>query len=104
MNQQPQEEQQRMQKALGSRIRNLRHAQHWPSKSALARACGINRATLVAIERGTANLELYTLLQIAKHLQITVSDLFYDIASDADHTQPNFDLQDRAWNGRPSKT
>jgi DNA-binding XRE family transcriptional regulator len=80
MNQQQREEKERVQKALGRRIRNLRKAKHWPSKIAFARACGIDRNTLLQIEKGAANLELYTLLQIAKRLKITVSDLFDDIA------------------------
>jgi DNA-binding XRE family transcriptional regulator len=80
INQQQREEHERAQKALGRRIRNLRQARHWPSKVAFARACGIDRNTLLQIEKGGANLELYTLLQIAKRLKITVSDLFYNVA------------------------
>jgi len=80
MDQQQREEQERVQKALGRRIRNLREAKRWPSRNALARACGIDRDTLLQIENGAANLELNTLLRIAKRLKITVSDLFNDIA------------------------
>ena len=68
-----------MQKALGTRIRNLRQDKRWPSQTAFAKACGIHRSHLLAIENGAANLKLSTLRQIARMLKITLADLLHNI-------------------------
>ena len=68
-----------MQKALGTRIRNLRQAKRWPSQMAFAKACGTHRSHLLEIERGAINIKLGTLLQIARTLKITLADLLHNI-------------------------
>ena len=78
MNQQKRQNQRR-QKALGTRIRNLRQAKRWPSQAAFAKACGIHPSHLLEIERGAANIKLSTLLKIARTLKITLPYLLHNI-------------------------
>lgn len=68
-----------VQKALGSRIRELRLKKEW-SQEEFADVCGIHRSHMGEIERGETNLTLATLLIISKKLQITISALFKGIA------------------------
>jgi len=68
-----------VQKALGSRIRELRLKREW-SQEAFADICGIHRSHMGEIERGETNLTLSTLLVISKHLEVTISSLFKGIA------------------------
>lgn len=70
---------QAIQKALGSRIRDLRTKRKW-SQEEFADHCGIHRSHMGEIERGETNLTLSTLLVISKQLDTTVSALFKGIA------------------------
>ena len=70
---------QAIQKALGARIRELRHKKGL-SQEAFADHCGIHRSHMGEIERGETNLTLSTLLVIAQKLDITISALFKGIA------------------------
>lgn len=68
-----------IQKAVGSRIRELRTKRGW-SQEEFADHCGIHRSHMGEIERGETNLTLSTLLIITKKLEITISALFKGIA------------------------
>jgi ribosome-binding protein aMBF1 (putative translation factor) len=62
----------RSQKLLGTRIRELRLAKGWSQKH-LARSCGMGFSHIGAVERGQYDVELLTLLRIAKGLGVTGS-------------------------------
>jgi transcriptional regulator with XRE-family HTH domain len=68
-----------VQKALGSRIRELRLKREW-SQEEFADHCGIHRSHMGEIERGETNLTLSTLLVISKKLEASISALFKGIA------------------------
>lgn len=70
---------QSVQKAIGSRIRELRTKKGW-SQEEFADHCGIHRSHMGEIERGETNLTLSTILVITHKLDITVSALFRGIA------------------------
>lgn len=70
---------QSVQKALGSRIRELRLKKGW-SQEAFADVCGIHRSHMGEIERGETNLTLSTLLVLSRHLGVPVASLFKGIA------------------------
>lgn len=70
---------QTVQKAIGSRIRELRTKRGW-SQEEFADHCGIHRSHMGEIERGETNLTLSTMLVITQKLDITVSALFRGIA------------------------
>ena len=70
---------QAIQKALGTRIRELRLKKGW-SQEAFADVCGIHRSHMGEIERGETNLTLSTMLSIAHKLEIKISALFRGIA------------------------
>ena len=69
----------RIQRALGHRIRELRKAKGWAQET-FADHCGMHRGHMGQVERGETNLTLSTLLIIAEQLGIAVSDLFEEIA------------------------
>jgi DNA-binding XRE family transcriptional regulator len=68
-----------IQKALGSRIRELRKEKGF-SQGMFARRCGLHPSYMGEIERGETNLTLASLIVIAKKLRTTISDLFESIA------------------------
>ena len=68
-----------VQKALGSRIRELRLKKAW-SQEEFADHCDIHRSHMGEIERGETNLTLSTMLVISKKLETTISALFKGIA------------------------
>ena len=68
-----------IQKAVGARIAALRKERH-VSQEALADLCGLNRSHMGEIERGESNFSLFTLLLLVIQLDITVSELFKEIA------------------------
>jgi len=68
-----------VQKALGSRIRELRLKRGW-SQEEFADVCGIHRSHMGEIERGETNLTLSTLLTISSKLETSISVLFKGIA------------------------
>jgi len=68
-----------VQKALGGRIAQLRKGKQ-ASQESLADSCGLNRSHMGEIERGGSNFTLSTLLLLAQQLDITVSELFKEIA------------------------
>ncbi|PYP89064.1 MAG: transcriptional regulator [Candidatus Angelobacter sp. Gp1-AA117] len=70
---------QAVQKALGSRIRELRLKRGW-SQEEFADVCGIHRSHMGEIERGETNLTLSTLLNISSKLETSISVLFKGIA------------------------
>ena len=70
---------QTVQKALGSRVRELRLKKGW-SQEEFADVCGIHRSHMGEIERGETNLTLSTLLTLSSKLETTISALFKGIA------------------------
>jgi DNA-binding XRE family transcriptional regulator len=70
----------KIQVALGNRIKTLRQQKGWPSQQAFAVACSIDRTHLGQIERGQINACISTLVEIAKKLGMTAADLFENIA------------------------
>jgi transcriptional regulator with XRE-family HTH domain len=64
-------------KQLGEHIVNLRKAKGI-SSAEFARLCDMERSNIARVEMGRANLTFYTLIRIAKALEISVSDLIKD--------------------------
>ncbi|MDC6366705.1 MULTISPECIES: helix-turn-helix transcriptional regulator [Flavobacteriaceae] len=59
---------------VGERIVELRARKGW-SQSDLARACGKDRQAMEKLENGKVNPTLYTLLEVAKALEVRLSEL-----------------------------
>lgn len=59
---------------LGQRIKDVRSQQHL-TQSELALRCGLNRNYVGMLERGERNPTFITLVGIARHLGIRVSQL-----------------------------
>lgn len=59
-------------KKIGQRIVDLRKKQGW-SQSDLARACGKDRQAIEKLENGKVNPTLYSLYEIAKALEVSLS-------------------------------
>ena len=70
---------QAIQKALGARIRELRHKRGW-SQEEFADICSIHRSHMGEIERGETNLTLSTMVVISQKLEVSISALFKGIA------------------------
>ncbi|MDQ1097059.1 MULTISPECIES: helix-turn-helix domain-containing protein [Chryseobacterium] len=60
-----------LKKALGARIIELREQKGW-SQSDLARACNKDRQAIEKLENGKVNPTLYTLLELANALEISL--------------------------------
>ncbi|KAA0127406.1 helix-turn-helix transcriptional regulator [Chryseobacterium sp. SN22] len=60
--------------ALGKRIIMLRGKRGW-SQSDLARACNKDRQAIEKLENGKVNPTLYTLLELANALEISLPEL-----------------------------
>ena len=63
-----------LKKKVGQRIVELRSQKGW-SQSDLARACNKDRQALEKLENGKVNPTLYSLLEIAKALEVKLKDL-----------------------------
>jgi len=63
-----------LQKKIGQRIIDLRSEKGW-SQSDLARACNKDRQAIEKIENGKVNPTAFSLYEIAKALQISLSEL-----------------------------
>jgi transcriptional regulator with XRE-family HTH domain len=63
-----------VQRALGQRIRELREKRGW-SQEEFADICELHRTYMGAIERGERNLTILSVLTVAQHLGLTVSQL-----------------------------
>lgn len=59
---------------LGKRIVMLREQKGW-SQSDLARACNKDRQAIEKLENGKVNPTLYTLLELANALEVSLSEL-----------------------------
>ncbi len=64
----------KLKKELGKRIVELREQKGW-SQSDLARACNKDRQAIEKLENGKVNPTLYTLLEIANALEVSLSKL-----------------------------
>ncbi len=63
-----------LKKKVGQRIVELRSQKGW-SQSDLARACNKDRQALEKLENGKVNPTIYSLLEIAKALEVPLKDL-----------------------------
>lgn len=63
-----------LKKEIGKRIVQLREQKGW-SQSDLARACSKDRQSIERLENGKVNPTLYTLLEVAIVLEISLSKL-----------------------------
>lgn len=63
-----------LKKELGKRIVKLREEKGW-SQSDLARACNKDRQSIEKLENGKVNPTLFTLLEVANALGISLSKL-----------------------------
>lgn len=63
-----------LKKELGKRIIELREQKGW-SQADLARACNKDRQAIEKLENGKVNPTLYTLLEVANALEISLSKL-----------------------------
>ncbi len=63
-----------LKKKVGQRIVELRSQKGW-SQSDLARACNKDRQALEKLENGKVNPTIYSLLEIAKALEVRLGDL-----------------------------
>ncbi|MGW9687128.1 helix-turn-helix domain-containing protein [Flagellimonas sp. 2504JD1-5] len=59
---------------VGERIVEIRTRKGW-SQSDLARACGKDRQAMEKLENGKVNPTLFTLLEVAKALEVSLSKL-----------------------------
>jgi len=64
----------KLKKKIGERIVELRLQKGW-SQSDLARACSKDRQAIEKLENGKVNPTLYTLLEVANALEISLSKL-----------------------------
>jgi putative transcriptional regulator len=64
----------KLKKKIGERIVELRTQKGW-SQSDLARACNKDRQAIEKLESGKVNPTLYTLLELANALEITLSKI-----------------------------
>ena len=63
-----------LKKKVGQRIVELRSQKGW-SQSDLARACNKDRQALEKLENGKVNPTMYSLLEIAKALEVSLKEL-----------------------------
>ena len=63
-----------LQKKVGQRIVELREEKGW-SQSDLARACGKDRQAIEIIENGKVNPTIFSLFEISKALEVSLSVL-----------------------------
>ena len=63
-----------LKKKVGQRIVELRSQKGW-SQSDLARACNKDRQAIEKLENGKVNPTLYTLLEVANALEVSLSKL-----------------------------
>lgn len=64
----------KLKRKIGQRIIELREQKGW-SQSDLARACNKDRQAIEKLENGKVNPTLYTLLEIANGLEISLTKL-----------------------------
>ncbi|WP_345991935.1 helix-turn-helix transcriptional regulator [Chryseobacterium sp. Chry.R1] len=63
-----------LKKELGKRIIELREQKGW-SQADLARACNKDRQAIEKLENGKVNPTLFTLLEVANALEVSLSEL-----------------------------
>ncbi|PBQ30440.1 transcriptional regulator [Sphingobacteriaceae bacterium] len=64
----------KLKKKIGQRIIEFREQKGW-SQADLARACSKDRQAIEKLENGKVNPTLYTLLEVANALEISISKL-----------------------------
>ena len=64
----------KLKKKIGQRIIEFREQKGW-SQADLARACGKDRQAIEKLENGKVNPTLYTLLEVANALEISLAKL-----------------------------
>lgn len=65
-----------LQKKIGQRIIELRTQKGW-SQADLARACNKDRQAIEKIENGKVNATIFSLFEISKGLEISLSELVH---------------------------
>jgi transcriptional regulator with XRE-family HTH domain len=68
----------RLLKALGQRIRELRTERGY-SQESFADKCGVHRTFMGTVERGESNLSFQNIARVAATLDVTLSNLFEGI-------------------------
>lgn len=68
----------KLKKKIGQQIIEFREQKGW-SQADLARACSKDRQAIEKLENGKVNPTLYTLLEVANALEISVSKLIESI-------------------------
>lgn len=63
-----------LQKKIGKRIVELRTQNGW-TQSDLARACNKDRQAIEKLENGKVNPTLYSLLEVAKALEVSLKEM-----------------------------
>jgi transcriptional regulator with XRE-family HTH domain len=76
----------KIQKVLGSRVRELRLKKGF-SQESFADHCGLHRTYMGGIERGERNLTIQTILTVAKGLGMTISDLLSGVEKLAENAK-----------------
>ncbi len=71
-------EKEKLQKAIGKRIREFREAKNMAQQD-LAAACNFEKSNMARLEAGNTNPTLYTLKKIADNLNVSLGDLVKDL-------------------------
>jgi len=72
----------RLLRALGQRIRELRAEQGY-SQESFADKCGVHRTFMGAVERGESNLSFHNIAKVATTLGVSLSTLFLELEGKA---------------------
>jgi transcriptional regulator with XRE-family HTH domain len=72
----------RLLKALGQRIRELRTERGY-SQESFADKCGVHRTFMGTVERGESNLSFQNIARVAATLGVPLSTLFLDLEAKA---------------------
>lgn len=77
------EQEAQIQKALGDKLRELRHQQGL-SQEKLALACELDRTYIGGVERGERNISLINIYKIAAALRLAPGDLLPSLPAERD--------------------
>jgi transcriptional regulator with XRE-family HTH domain len=80
--------QNRLLRALGQRIRELRTEQGY-SQEGFADKCGVHRTFMGTVERGESNLSFHNIARVATTLGVPLSTLFLGLEGKAQSSVPH---------------